>query len=189
MYPRGNVQWKWKQIHNTPVVMCHNSLVKALNFGKIKNIWQINEDEVCNVCIKKLAIQFSIFSHFLPSRNSVRAKDVFTSKISSHAAVVVKGTMLADSFIAVQRVSLLCVTQCGPTILPSRKTLASAKHVTRGQGEGRFYWNILQTSAKKKTGAECAIENSSLQNLSMPSINVTTGRPQRHVIWLSHSTV
>ena len=83
----------------------------------------------------------------------MRAKDAFTRKISSHAVVVVKGTVLADNFIAVERASLLCVTQCGPTILPSRKMLASAKHVTRGQGEGRFYWNIisiLQTCQKEE---------------------------------------
>ena len=38
---------------NTPVVMCHKQGTAA-EFSKNKNIWQINEDEVCNVCIKKL---------------------------------------------------------------------------------------------------------------------------------------
>ena len=120
----------------------------------------------------------------------MRAKDVFTSKISSHAVVVVKGTMLADSFIAVQRVSLLCVMQCGRTILPSRKTLASAQHVTRGQGEGRFYWNIipiLQTSAKKKR-AECVIENST-EPLHAEYKPVSPLAGPSGMIILSHSTV
>ena len=37
-------QWKWKQIHNTPVVMCHKQGTAA-EFRKNKKIWQINEDE------------------------------------------------------------------------------------------------------------------------------------------------